>query len=125
MALAAEVDVQLSMPRLARRRRNRENHGADGPQIPEEYYRRTMGVPILELITENMKTRFQAQKGRYVADPAVFVPLIRANPRAGSGEMYLEEWTAVVVKFAEKYKEDFGRNNALMGSFHRWTWLMS
>lgn len=55
---AAELDVELSLPRLVKKQMNRPNYPAT---TPKEYYRRAIYLPLLDSITVDLKTRFQSE----------------------------------------------------------------
>jgi len=54
VALASGLGTEPSVPRTASRQRHRENTPNDSP---EEYYCRTLFVPFLDHITEEMSSR--------------------------------------------------------------------
>lgn len=53
--LSEQVGVEPSIPRIAKRQSNRANTPADNP---EEYYRRTLAIPLLDNIMTELNTRF-------------------------------------------------------------------
>lgn len=52
--LGSDLGTEPSVPRTASRQRHRENTPHDSP---EEYYRRTLFVPFLDHITQEMSSR--------------------------------------------------------------------
>ena len=56
-----ELDVELTCPRLAKRQKHRSNTPAD---TPEEYFRRTVFVPYLDLLIAAFENRFSEKKFR-------------------------------------------------------------
>lgn len=55
MALAEELDIPISKPRTCGRQSKRNNVPA---QSPEDYYRKSISIPVLDHLLEEMKTRF-------------------------------------------------------------------
>lgn len=53
--LMNKLDIDLKLPRIAKRQTQRSNTSA---QSPEEYYRRVLYIPLLESISENLQSRF-------------------------------------------------------------------
>lgn len=53
-----KLDVQLKMPRLVGRQTKRENHPA---QSPEEYYRRSIYIQLLDHVLADLKDRLSAE----------------------------------------------------------------
>ena len=54
VALGSDLGTEPSVPRTASRQQHKENTPHDSP---EEYYRRTLFVPFLDHITEEMSAR--------------------------------------------------------------------
>ena len=55
VSVAAKVDIEESMPRIARRETTRDNpHATDA----SEYYKRTITIPVLDHLNLHLKTRF-------------------------------------------------------------------
>ncbi|XP_069104128.1 52 kDa repressor of the inhibitor of the protein kinase-like [Argopecten irradians] len=55
VALAEELDIPISKPRTCGRQSKRNNVPA---QSPEDYYRKSISIPVLDHLLEEMKTRF-------------------------------------------------------------------
>ena len=55
--IAAAVKVDPSLPRVCNRQRNRDNAPAE---TPEEYYRRSLGIPYLEELVAQLQARFSS-----------------------------------------------------------------
>ena len=53
--MADKLDIELKKPRTCGRQTKRENHSVDGIQ---DYYRVSTYIPLLETVTEDLKTRF-------------------------------------------------------------------
>ncbi|XP_054278286.1 52 kDa repressor of the inhibitor of the protein kinase-like [Macrosteles quadrilineatus] len=51
--LAKVVDVEVRLPRLASKQTKRSNH----PGTPEEYYRRSIYIPLLDNVSNDLSTR--------------------------------------------------------------------
>lgn len=70
--IAEKLNVDPSLPRIAKRQIHRQNQPAD---TPEEYYRRTVAIPLLDCIISEMDTRFNKLSQRAVK-LLMFVPAI-------------------------------------------------
>ena len=85
--------VELSLPRLCARQRNRSNIPA---QNPCEYYRRVISVPLLDHLISEIESRFSSHKqaalqGLYLV-PAVLVSFEEIVPKVRQlGELYLSD----------------------------------
>ena len=53
--LAEKIGEELTAPRILGRQTNRANAPADGP---EEYYRRNIFIPFLDILIDQLKVRF-------------------------------------------------------------------
>lgn len=54
--LAEDLDTELSLPRIARKQKNRPNPNIDEP---EKFYRASIYIPILDTILQDIKDRFR------------------------------------------------------------------
>jgi len=61
--IAEKLNVDPSLPRIAKRQVHRQNQPAN---TPEEYYRRTVAIPVLDCIIGEMETRFNKLSQRAV-----------------------------------------------------------
>ncbi|XP_039966074.1 uncharacterized protein LOC120778352 [Bactrocera tryoni] len=52
--IAAELDLEIKIPRLAKRQTNRDNYEGE----PEEYYRRSIYIPLLDHFLDQINERF-------------------------------------------------------------------
>ncbi|XP_050337620.1 52 kDa repressor of the inhibitor of the protein kinase-like [Bactrocera neohumeralis] len=52
--IAAELDLEIKIPRLAKRQTNRDNYEGE----PEEYYRRSIYIPFLDHFLDQINERF-------------------------------------------------------------------
>ncbi|XP_039970116.1 uncharacterized protein LOC120782025 [Bactrocera tryoni] len=52
--IAAELDLEIKIPRLAKRQTNRDNYEGE----PEEYYRRSIYIPFLDNFLDQINERF-------------------------------------------------------------------
>lgn len=55
VTLAEEFDIPITKPRTCRRQTQRNNIPAD---TPEDYYKKSISIPMLDHLLEEMKTRF-------------------------------------------------------------------
>ena len=54
-----KLDIEIKLPRITNKQRNRANTPADSP---EQYYLRTLFVPLTENILEDLRERFINKK---------------------------------------------------------------
>ncbi|XP_039968299.1 uncharacterized protein LOC120780087, partial [Bactrocera tryoni] len=52
--IAAELDLEIQIPRLAKRQTNRDNYEGE----PEEYYRRSIYIPFFDNFLDQINERF-------------------------------------------------------------------
>ena len=91
--IADHVGIEPSLPRIARKQIHRSNPPYD---TPEEYYRRTIAIPLLDSLLSELDTRFSALSQR--ATKLLFlVPTVMCSPS------YRDEKIFDVV---EMYKDD-------------------
>ncbi|XP_050513305.1 52 kDa repressor of the inhibitor of the protein kinase-like [Diabrotica virgifera virgifera] len=53
--IADELSIEIKLPRLAKKQRNRENYPCENPQ---DYFKRSIYIPILDNVIEDLQSRF-------------------------------------------------------------------
>jgi hypothetical protein len=112
VALAAEFEVEPSMPRRCGRQTQRDNVEA---KTPEEYYRRALAIPLLDGMISEFKEKFAAQKsiirGGSLLVPGLFLSKFVVSEAA---------WIAEVKSFANVYTKFLPNPSALEEDARLW-----
>ncbi|XP_062504805.1 52 kDa repressor of the inhibitor of the protein kinase-like [Corticium candelabrum] len=95
--IAAAVKVDPSLPRVCNRQRNRDNVPAE---TPEEYYRRSLGIPYLEELVAQLQARFSSL-GKICAEGLHLIPPIICQDR--EPELRLQD---KIQRFVRTYPVD-------------------
>lgn len=70
---ASSLDIEVTVPRLAKRQQHRSNHPTSNQSNPEEYYRISLYIPLLESVTEDLRTRF-SEETLWLYGLTMFIP---------------------------------------------------
>jgi len=69
--LVYKLDIDLKLLRIAKRQTQRSNTSA---QLPEEYYRRVLYIPLLESISKNLQSYFLNAKTKTIFILMLLIP---------------------------------------------------
>ena len=115
VSLAAKVDIEESMPRIARRQTTRDNPPATDAS---EYYKRTITIPVLDHLNLHLKTRFDFSSINAIYGLSI-VPskMISMIGQAHTGNV---SWKESFKKFSDFYEDDLPNPLALDAELELW-----
>ena len=107
--LAATIDVKPSTKRTCFFQRNRDNTPADNTC---EYYRRSITIPVLNEMIEDLRRRFTPENLVFIGGFYCIPQLM--NKCAG-------EWKAKVLTFMKAYRDDMPNYDSCQAELDCWT----
>ena len=100
--MAEKVGVNTSLPRICRRQTNRQNTPA---ATPEQYFKRTISIPVVDNVSNQMRDRFLNMRQLAVMGQYFIPSTFLEDPAMSQNDVY---------KFAEEYREVL-RDPSLLG----------
>lgn len=115
VALAAEVDIEEKMPRIASRQTTRCNLPASNAS---EYYKRVITVPLIDHLNSDLKTRFDFSKvNAYYGFSVVPSKMISLLNTSNSDD---QSWKEKFKIFTNFYEDDLPNALALDAELELW-----
>ncbi len=117
---ADSVNITPSMPRTCSRQLLRDNQPAD---TPEDYYRRTVSIPFLDHVNNELQTRFDRSSNTVVKGFHIIPEIMRRN--ADQREKANVDWRAKFLEFVRHYEVDFPSERIVKADLDLWEtyWL--
>lgn len=106
--MCQSVQVEITLPRLCSRQRNRENIPA---QSPSEYYRRTITIPVFDHLISEIKARFSSHQKTALLGLHLIPSILVTKP--------FSEIRDVLNPLQDLYVDDL-QDSSITAEVHQW-----